>query len=199
MTLVEAVSSCFRKYRTFSTRAARSEYWKFMLFILLVLIALLVVNSLIFGPELQSRIMVSRDASGKVTQTVQQSYLYTDGRLGDIFLLVVLLPLLAVTWRRMHDTGRPGWHILVPVPLAAAAIALAFALAPSVTLPVDVSAFGPDYDGPTELQFPQVPTWLFLGLWVLGLAAFVLSIIWLARRAQAGPNRYGPNPTEAQG
>ncbi len=169
-----------------------------MLFILLVLIALLVVNSLIFGPELQSKITVSRDASGNVTQAVQQTRMYTDGWLGDVFLLIVLLPLLAVTWRRMHDTGRPGWHILVPVPLAAATIALVFSFAPSVTLPVDVSSFGPDYDGATELQFPQVPTWLFVGLWVSGLAAFILSIVWLARRSQAGPNRYGPNPHEVR-
>lgn len=198
MTLAEAVSSCFRKYRTFSTRASRSEYWKFMLFNLLVLIALVVVNSLVFGPELQSNIMVSRDTSGNVTQSVQQSLLYTDGWLGDVFLLIVLLPLLAVTWRRMQDTGRPGWHILVPVPLAAVTIALVFALAPTATLPIDVSSFGSEYNGVTELQMPQVPTWLFLSLWVFGLASIVLSIVWLARRSQAGTNRYGPNPYEVQ-
>lgn len=169
-----------------------------MLFILLVLAALIVVNSLIFGPELQSNIVVSRDPSGKITQTVQEAHMYTDGWFGDVFLLIVLLPLLAVTWRRMHDTGRPGWHILVPVPLSTAAIAVTFALAPSVTLPIDVSAFGPDYDGPTEVRYPQVPTWLFVSLWGLGVAAIVLSIVWLARRSQAGPNRYGPNPNGVQ-
>ena len=40
------------------------------------------------------------------------------GRIAVLLLgvgLVLLMPLLAVSWRRMHDTNRPGWFSLIPV------------------------------------------------------------------------------------
>jgi uncharacterized membrane protein YhaH (DUF805 family) len=196
MTFNNAVRSCLRKFTTFSGRSPRSEYWKFVLFIFLCLIALIVLNSLIFGPDLKSTIRVSQDASGKVIQTVSQKLVYSDGWLGDILFLVTLLPLLAVTWRRMHDISRPGWHILVPFPVACCIAYAAFALAPKKFLPIETSSFGPDYSGPTEISFPLLPTWLMIAIWVLGMAAIVLSIYWLARKPQPGPNQYGPNPLE---
>jgi uncharacterized membrane protein YhaH (DUF805 family) len=37
------------------------------------------------------------------------------GILGTIFSLGVLVPGLAVAIRRMHDVGKSGWHILIPI------------------------------------------------------------------------------------
>jgi len=37
MTLVQAISSCFRHYATFATRATRSEFWYWYLFVAIVL------------------------------------------------------------------------------------------------------------------------------------------------------------------
>lgn len=45
MNFIQAVSTCFRKYATFSGRARRSEFWYFCLFCTLVSTAV----SLIFG------------------------------------------------------------------------------------------------------------------------------------------------------
>lgn len=37
------------------------------------------------------------------------------GLIGGIFSLVVLVPSLSVAVRRMHDVGKSGWFILVPI------------------------------------------------------------------------------------
>lgn len=81
-----AISTCFSKYATFSGRANRSEYWYFYLFYMIVYIA----------------------------GTVVASAVGTSGLL-YLFILPLWLPQLAVGIRRMHDVGRSGWFILIPI------------------------------------------------------------------------------------
>ena len=81
-----AISSCFSKYATFSGRATRSEYWFFNLFYFIVLMAGMLIDS----------------AAGT-------TFIYYLG------VAILFLPNLAVSVRRMHDTGKSGWFILIPI------------------------------------------------------------------------------------
>lgn len=81
-----AISVCFKKYVTFSGRASRSEYWFWFLFYLLIYL----VGSIV------------------VAAVGNQNLMY-------LFILPVALPSVAVSIRRIHDTGRSGWFILVPI------------------------------------------------------------------------------------
>jgi len=81
-----AISTCFKKYATFSGRASRSEFWFFYLFYIIVYI----VGS-IAGVAVDSSMLVY------------------------LFIVPIWLPQLAVGVRRMHDVGRSGWFILVPI------------------------------------------------------------------------------------
>lgn len=44
---------------------------------------------------------------------------------------------------------------------------------------------------------PQPPLLLFFVAWLAGFATIILSIVWLARRGQTGPNKFVPDPMEA--
>lgn len=89
MDFITAVKTCFGKFATFQGRAARSEYWFFTLFLFLGQLVLGFVDM----------------ATGI-------------GVLGSIFILVCLIPTLAVTVRRLHDTDRSGWWaLLMLIPL----------------------------------------------------------------------------------
>ena len=95
MGIQEAVSTCFAKYAGFEGRASRSEYWFWALFVFLVAVVLTLVGGIALGWE-----------SGG------------SGLLAGIFILVTILPGLAVTIRRLHDTDHSGWWFfiqLVPV------------------------------------------------------------------------------------
>ena len=81
-----AISSCFSKYATFSGRASRSEYWFFYLFYLIVLIMGNIIDA----------------AAGTTFVNL-------------LCLAALFLPILAVSVRRMHDTGKSGWFILIPI------------------------------------------------------------------------------------
>lgn len=83
----DAVRSCFSKYVTFSGRAPRSEFWFFVLFTVIGSIILGVIDTILFPP-------IS----------------YTDTQpLSSIFGLLIFLPQLSATVRRLHDLDRSGW------------------------------------------------------------------------------------------
>ena len=186
MTLIEATKTCFRKYATFSGRATRSEFWKFILFMFLSIVALVIINSLIFGPEVGYR--VALDAEGNPRGEPMRSVRYNEGWLGDVFFLVTLLPWLAVSWRRMHDSGRAGY-----LPFASWAVMLA------VFSGFIVFSMGPSEfwtairtTGQATVNSTAGAVLFFIGF----IGVFVLNIYWLTRPSDPHTNRYGPNPTE---
>lgn len=90
MTFRESISVCFKKYLDFDGRARRSEYLYFAIFTGLVSYVLAIV----FGNE------------------------YSNGLLSDIWSLATLLPMTAVSIRRLHDTGHKWtWYLGILVPL----------------------------------------------------------------------------------
>lgn len=86
MDFMTAVKTCFRKYFGFSGRARRSEFWWFFLFTVIVSIPLSILDYVLFSGDMQ-------EASP----------------LNSLFSLFVFIPGTAVTFRRLHDTGRSGW------------------------------------------------------------------------------------------
>ncbi|WP_416952616.1 DUF805 domain-containing protein [Nocardioides sp. T5] len=92
MDFMTAVRTCLSKYVDFSGRARRSEYWYFALFSFLVNLAATLVDN-VLGTD------YDRATSGGLIQTVAS--------------LALFLPSLAVGIRRLHDTDRSGWWILI--------------------------------------------------------------------------------------
>lgn len=88
-----------KKYVVFEGRARRKEYWMFALFNFTIIVALSVVEALLEMPPFISL----------------------------IYQLAVLLPSLAVSVRRLHDTNRSGWWmLLVLVPIVGPIVLLVF-------------------------------------------------------------------------
>lgn len=80
-----------RKYAVFDGRARRMEYWMFVLFNCLIVVVLSVVDTVVGIFSLGNSI----------------------GALTGLYWLVVLVPSVAVTVRRLHDTDRSGWWALL--------------------------------------------------------------------------------------
>ena len=78
--------SVLKNYATFNGRARRSEYWYFFLFNLIFQVVLAVI-----GVFLEVKM------------------------LDTLYSVAVILPSIAVGVRRMHDVGKSGWFILIPI------------------------------------------------------------------------------------
>ena len=105
-----------KQYADFSGRARRTEYWMFTLFNVIVLIVLgFVDRALGFGSFAGS--------SGGGAMAFSASL----GLLGGIYSLAVLVPSLAVAVRRLHDTDRSGWWLLIGlIPIVGGIVLLVF-------------------------------------------------------------------------
>ncbi|GGD78926.1 DUF805 domain-containing protein [Lacimicrobium alkaliphilum] len=96
-----------KKYAVFTGRARRMEYWFFILFNFLISIVLALVDTMTGTFNSEAAI----------------------GLLGGIYGLAVLIPGIAVTIRRLHDTGRSGWwFLLIFIPIVGGLILLVLML-----------------------------------------------------------------------
>lgn len=92
----------FENYANFSGRARRTEYWYFRLLSTLSLFVFVALGILLFA--------ISGDGALAFSIAIGLFFLYS---------ILILIPSLAVTVRRMHDIGKSGWTIFVAfIPLA---------------------------------------------------------------------------------
>ena len=126
MTMPQAIRSAFAGWRTFSGRAGGTEYWWFVLF-----------GTIVFG--LAS--LLDHAAFGR------------DALFWAICTIVFLIPYAAVAVRRLHDTDRSGWWLLLAfVPLGNIVLLIWFCM-PSTSGP---NRFGPM---PIAISDEGVPAW----------------------------------------
>ena len=106
----EAVRSFWSHYATFSGRSRRSEYWYVQLFLVLTNLAVAVIDLVLMDGDVERFI-----ANGG------------GGIVGLVWILVTIVPALAVLVRRLHDTGKSGWWALVGfVPIVGGIVLLVF-------------------------------------------------------------------------
>ena len=120
-----------KQYVDFSGRARRTEYWMFTLFNVIILVVLgFVDNALGFGS------FTGSSGGGSLAFSANL------GLLGALYSLAVLLPSLAVAVRRLHDTNRSGWWLLIGlIPFLGGIVLLVFMVLEGTRGP---NAHGPD-------------------------------------------------------
>jgi uncharacterized membrane protein YhaH (DUF805 family) len=97
MGFADAVRTCLSKYVDFQGRAMRSEFWWFALFNIIVQVVTTFIDH------------------GVINYPI----------LSTIATLALILPGIAVSVRRLHDTDRSGWWLLIGlIPLIGAILLL---------------------------------------------------------------------------
>lgn len=96
-----------RKYAQFQGRARRAEFWWFYLLFIVAIIVAVVLDGVVSGAS-------EGDLFGPFT---------------IIAMLALFVPYLAVAVRRLHDTGRSGWWLLLSlIPLVSIVLLIFFVL-----------------------------------------------------------------------
>lgn len=99
MDMPTAVKTVLGKYATFNGRASRSEYWWWSLALVISFVVLGLIDGALIAPLLGFERFEPR-AGGPLTV---------------LACIAIVVPSIAVTIRRLHDTDRSGWWILVGV------------------------------------------------------------------------------------
>jgi uncharacterized membrane protein YhaH (DUF805 family) len=112
-----------KKYATFEGRARRKEFWFFALFNFLAMIVLALIDGVLGTFSEEAGI----------------------GLLSGIYVLAIIIPSIAVTVRRLHDTDRSGWWFLLSfVPLIGGLVLLVFEVLDSTP---GANRYGPNPKG----------------------------------------------------
>lgn len=140
------------KYADFTGRAPRAEYWWYGLGIIIVAILLSIIESIL-----------------GISHMV--------GLYGPLSLLLILgtfVPSLAVGVRRLHDTNRSGWWILLPIVPYVLAIVLG---------------------GPAMVAGQMsAGAGIAMIMLLIGFVAAIVLLVFMILPSNPGDNRYGPNP-----
>lgn len=168
--IVNATKRFFRKYATFSGRASRGEFWWSYL---ALLIAGFVVGFVEFIPVV-----------GVI--------------IGLVFSFGTIIPSLAVSVRRLHDTNRSGWFLLIPFALSmVGAIILVVSFVPTIIGIADAGSI--DYMTDEEVLELFIP--VFGGLaaaFIFFIIGAIVNIVFMARASDPAGVRFD-NPAPTQG
>jgi uncharacterized membrane protein YhaH (DUF805 family) len=146
------------KYADFSGRAPRAEYWWYVLAIIILSVVARIIDSIL-------------------GMNVAGPY----GPVSLIVMLGLLVPNIAVSIRRLHDTNRSGWWILLPI----VPYCLAFVLGGAAMMG---AAAGGSSVG---LMAGAGIAGLFL---LIGAVCAIVLLVFMVLPGTPGENRYGPNP-----
>ena len=155
MTPIDWAKRPLQKYADFTGRAPRAEYWWFVLAMVIIFVVLTIVESIV-----------------GLNKMVFGVY----GPLTTLLWLGVLVPSLSVGVRRLHDTNRSGWWLLLMVPYALAGVMMVRSMS-AATATGSAAGFG--------------------AAGIVGLIGFVCVIVLLVfycLPGTAGDNGYGPDP-----
>jgi uncharacterized membrane protein YhaH (DUF805 family) len=119
----EAVQQALKNYANFKGRSTRPQYWWFYLFAIICSYAPILIASAVDMPMIAT--------------------------IGTIASLALLIPNLAAGVRRLHDVGKSGWFLLVPI--------YNLILLLSNTQPGE-NKWGPDPNNPDTFDFDNKTT-----------------------------------------
>ena len=105
-----------------------------------------------------------------------------------IFFLAIFLPTIALTFRRLHDTGRKGWLAL---PLFIAAQWLGFFLEA-------IRSAARIQTSPLTDFLEFLPAWFTIPSVVIGFISALFLFYFGVLDGVKGENKYGPNPKEEE-
>jgi uncharacterized membrane protein YhaH (DUF805 family) len=168
ITFVDAVKSAFVNFRKFKGTASRREYWFYILATVLIGIVLSTIESIIWPP------METDDLIEAINQPTP---------LTSIAGLLLLIPTLAVTSRRIQDSGWSGkWlflYLLPIVPLLMGIIGVVGYLQSTSAPEIEVLATSVAYFVPTLLI-------------AFGVQVFLLILCLLPSKSREQGNKYAP-------
>lgn len=127
-----------KRYAQFSGRSRRKEYWMFVLLIFIIYVIAMILDTMLgFGTT-------TRYADVSETGAAV-GFNSSGGIITLLAMLALFIPSLAVAIRRLHDTDRSGWWILIGlIPLVGAIVLLVFYCTDGTRGP---NRFGPDPKG----------------------------------------------------
>lgn len=107
--IVKNAKNVLRNWLNFTGRAPRKEFWQFVLALAILSLGANIIDSIFFG----------HSRGGILTNGIlafalfKGDLLHALGPMGKLLSILMIVPLLAVAFRRLHDVNRSAWWLLI--------------------------------------------------------------------------------------
>ena len=129
----EAVRLFFKNYKNFQGRSRRAEYWWPMLMYVIVYVAFLIISGI-----------------GSAMGDLGVILIAIAGLAYVVFGIAIIVPMFAVTFRRLHDTDKSAWWMLISfIPLVGGIVLLIFTVMEGTK---GTNKYGPDPKGGSAVE-----------------------------------------------
>ena len=174
----EAIKQCYRKCFTYEGRASRAEFWYFYLFAFIVNLFYLSLHLL---------------ATTSIIPTVSESAINSikgvDELLNWIVQIGIIVPMLSVTVRRLHDRDLPGWIILLIYVIPKLIGSLLICMHEKYWNDIQEVAL-------EHIDFGIAFIIAYLIIFILIVSSVIVRLTMMAKAGDIGPNNYGADPIE---
>ena len=158
---------CLKQYADFGGRARRKEYWWFTLINAIIMLVLMIGwLAPLFKMAITAEGGDEFDERNFIITMFSSHYLY----IYLVYYLIILVPSLAVTVRRLHDIGKSGFWIFLYI--------------------------GGSLLSSVAGMFENTLVTVALPIYFIALAILIVFLVWMFTNSQPGENQWGPNPKE---
>ncbi|MBL4628264.1 MAG: DUF805 domain-containing protein [Roseicyclus sp.] len=177
---IKAVAACYVRMFNFTGRARRAEYWWFAVWQIVLGMGM----GGYYGFQTASRLQ-NDPAFAAMMQRPDEAEAYIIGQVAPYalpiafgYLVLLVIPSLSVTIRRLHDTDRSGWNIFMPT-----LVAIVSGIIGAVMMGAS-AATGSAGGAMLSMLLISIPTFI-ASIWFL---------VWLCLPGTRGDNRFGGDP-----
>ncbi len=173
------------KYAEFNGRSRRSEFWLWILFRILLGMALGTVALMTVFSGINFEHPEPEQFMGRY---------FTIMPLFSLINIGLFIPTLAVAVRRLHDIGRTGWWIVMPIVVMVVGMTLFFIIFGTQLFPLITS--GQEHMSDEQgLKFVMTMFGsMFLCVFLPILIAEIVMLVFYVTEGKRGPNRFGNDP-----
>lgn len=108
---------CLKHYFDFKGRARRKEYWMFVLFTVIIVLTVFFIE--LICSYLPFVVKVTNEGGNIYDMMLDDPMImYKHLIVTVIVWILLLIPTYTVGSRRLHDIGKSGWWILLPIPIS---------------------------------------------------------------------------------
>ena len=156
---------CLKQYADFNGRARRKEYWWFVLINTIITMILVICWMIpMFKMAFNAESVGEFDEWDVVRTMFSNPFLY----IYLVYYLAILVPMIAVTVRRLHDTGKSGFWVFLYI--------------------------GGSLLGSVANMYQTANPIVAMVLLFIALAITIVFLVWMFTNSEYGPNQYGSNP-----
>ncbi|HSG56906.1 MAG TPA: DUF805 domain-containing protein [Paracoccaceae bacterium] len=187
---------CLRNLTNFSGRDSRQTFW---MYVMALVIAQFVLGMIMVIPMIASVVRNLLDAAKAGAEPDQMndaiaglmSPMMNDMVIwSGILSLVIAALFIAAFVRRLHDAGYSGWIAVVPLTTQAFATIYGFVQMERVRALMEAALASQDPNAMAQMQ-AQIGAYSYVGY-----IGYLVVIVFGVFDSQAGPNRYGDDPSQ---